>query len=128
MERSCDRRYLNAMNKKILRDIILVVSLVLIAVIVPLVVNSAKTDGQVVEVRVNGELFGTYSLKTEQTVDIGGLCQLEISGGEAKIVSAVCRKHLCIAHAPISHGGETTVCLPSGVSVRVLGDEYDFVS
>ena len=116
------------MNKKILRDIILIASLILIAVVVPLVVNSAKTDGQVVEVRVNGELFGTYSLKTEQIVDINGLCQLEISGGEARIVSAICRKHICLAHAPISHGGETIVCLPSGVSVRVLGDEYDFVS
>ena len=119
---------MNAVNKKILRDIILIASLILIAVVVPLIVNSQRTDGNAVEVRVNGSVYGVYSLKNDVTVDVDGKCQLQIEGGAAKIISSTCPKHVCIGHLPIKYGGETIVCLPNGVSVRVLGDEYDFVS
>ena len=119
---------MNAVNKKILRDIILIASLILIAVVVPLIVNSQKTDGGAVEVRVNGSVYGVYSLKDDIVVDIDGKCKLQIEGGAARIAESTCRKHICVAHSPIKYGGETIVCLPNGVSVRVLGDEYDFVS
>lgn len=116
------------MNKKTVRDIILAVSLIVIALVFIMIRGAFRTDGGMVEVKYNGETFGVYSLSEDREIDIDGKCTLSISNGCAKMIYADCRAHICTAHAPIKYGGEVIVCLPNRVSVRVLGGEYDFVS
>lgn len=115
------------MNKKILRDLLLAGGIVAAALLILLFSRFFRAEGAMVEVRVNGTLYGTYSLARETTVDIDGKCTLMIADGAASITDADCKNRICVAHAPIRRAGEMIVCLPNGVTVRVLGDEFDFV-
>ncbi len=116
------------MNKKTVRDLILAASLIAIALVFIVIRNASRTDGGMVEVKYNGESFGVYSLSEDREIDIDGKCTLSVSDGCAKMTYADCSAHICTAHAPIRYGGEAIVCLPNRVSVRVIGDEFDFVS
>ena len=91
-----------------------------------------QEKGAMVEVTVDGELYGTYSLKEEQKVPItsktsrGGketVNDLVIADGKADMVQADCPDKLCVRQAAISHVGETIVCLPNRVVVTIIGEE-----
>ena len=120
--------------------------------------------GVVVEVTVDGEVFGTYPLDEEQEIwidsqarepgkssaasqegkssadgqegksslggqepgkssaDGGAGNRLLISNQTANMVWADCPDQICVHQAPISHVGETIICLPNRVVVTIVGD------
>jgi len=61
---------------------------------------------------------GTDELRIE-IPGIRGVCILVIKDGKADMISAECPDHICVHHAPISHKGETIVCLPNRVVVEI---------
>lgn len=114
-------------DKRSLRDLGLIAALLAVALVIFLAA-SARGSGTAVEVRLNGELYATLPLSSDEVLDIDGLCVLEISDGEASISSAVCKNQICRKHRPISRAGEVIVCLPNGVTVKIIGDGgVDFV-
>ncbi|MCD7763903.1 MAG: NusG domain II-containing protein [Lachnospiraceae bacterium] len=82
-----------------------------------------QTDGALVMVQVDGEIYGTYSLDTDQTVYINDTNVLIISGGKAYMSEADCPEGLCILQGSISAGGTMIVCLPNRVVVQVVDDD-----
>lgn len=115
-------------NKKFTRDLALIAALFSVALIIFAVGQAFKTDGDAVEVRVNGEVYATLSLSDDTELDIAGKCLLRIENGEAWVASATCRNHICVKHRPIKGAGEVIVCLPNGVTVKVIGEGgADFV-
>lgn len=81
--------------------------------------------GAVVEVTVDGELYGSYALDKNQTVDIivGEIKTntLVIRDGMADMTEASCPDKLCVHQRAISRTGETIVCLPNRVVAEVKG-------
>ena len=110
------------MNKTVIRDIILVCAVVIIALILLVVFNINKTDGAVFEITVNGESYGKYSLFTDRTINVGGICEVCVSDGEVYMKSSTCKGGDCVHSKPISKSGQTIICLPNGVVIRVLGE------
>ncbi|MGF7001674.1 hypothetical protein M2149_000044 [Lachnospiraceae bacterium PFB1-21] len=112
------KRYLNRY------DVILILVIVLVAGgIFAGTVFAAKAGGQV-RIQVEGKETGTYSLKTDQEVQIlGGENTLRIKDGQAKMITATCPDHLCVNHKPISKNGESIICLPHKVVVTVESDQ-----
>lgn len=76
-----------------------------------------------VTISVDGDVFGTYSLEEDQTVEIGGTNRLVIEDGTARMEWADCPDQICVNHRPVSRNGESIICLPNEVVVSVKGGE-----
>lgn len=113
-------------SKHLTGDLLLIFTILLAALLIFTCTHIFRGDGTSVEVKINGELYAELPLNRDDILDIDGLCTLKIENGEASITEAVCRNQLCVRHAPVSRAGESIVCLPSGITVRVTGSGADF--
>ena len=115
-----------AVKSTLKNDILLIVALLLVVALVATCLLLTQKKGDVVEVRVDGVLYGTYSLHTDTTVEIvtekGSNC-LVIRDGKAFVESADCPDGICAAHRPIDGTRESIVCLPHGVVISIVRTE-----
>ena len=112
---------------KPLADCVLIAALVALALIAYLILNAGKSEGKTVIIRENGEVFGEYPISDDMEIEVDGLLTVVIEGGGVYVKNVVCPDKLCERRGRISRGGEAIVCLPSGVSVEISGEDYDFV-
>ena len=75
-----------------------------------------------IQITVNGELYGTYSLGKDQIISIGDTNVCEIKNGEVKMTEANCPDHLCIKQPAVGSAGGFIVCLPNKVVIQGEGD------
>ena len=92
-----------------------------------------RQDGGTVIVEQNGRETGRYALGEDRTVRIegeGGYNLLVIEGGEVYLSEADCPTQLCVKMGRIRYGGESLVCLPHRLAVRIAGgaDRLDAVT
>ena len=118
------------MKNKYLNDIVLI--LVLLAVSLAFwfatVTGGNGKTGEKVRITVGNETIGEYSLGTDASVDVRGMLTVVIENGQVFVTGETCRNHICAKHRPISKAGQTIVCLPNGVIVRITGNgELDAV-
>jgi len=118
--------------KKYIRkaDIILCIVLVIVGLAASMIIAMSKSGGDTVIVERDGELYGKYSLFEDRTVDIAGKNVLVIKDGTAIMESASCHNQVCVHHAAVSQAGESIVCLPNKVIVKIEGKDggYDAIS
>ena len=108
-------------NKRLLCDLLLILAIAALAGAIFLLTRLSSGDGEAVEIRIGGELFKVLPLDTDSSTDVGGLCTVVIENGAARVSESTCSNLLCVNHRPISRSGESIVCLPNGVTVRVSG-------
>lgn len=145
--------------KKYIRkaDIILFILLVVCGLAASAVLamshSEAGRSARVV-IESNGSEFAEYSLYNDVTVtvpapkqismdapDIGGKKGgadrydyyniVEIKSGKVSVTEASCKNQVCVKHGSISRTGETIVCLPNRLVVRIEDPEgggYDTVT
>ena len=114
--------------KKYRIDIIVVASLLILSLAVLLIVNLTKEDGAYVEVTVDGNPAGKYSLAIDGTYSLnGGTNTLVVQNGTAYMSYSNCPDHICENTGKIQHVGETIICLPNRITVTVVGDTDDAV-
>lgn len=108
--------------KKLRWDLALAGGVLLVAAVLYLLFRPG-TQGAWAVVTVNGEELGRYALNEDRVLTIGEDAYniLEISGGTAAVVEANCGDHTCVRTGAISREGETIVCLPHGLIIRVEG-------
>ncbi len=86
---------------------------------------SKGDSGEYVTVTVDKNLYGTYPLNQEQTIEIrsedGGINILQIAGRKADMIEADCPDKTCVRQKAISHNQETIVCLPHRIVVTIEG-------
>jgi hypothetical protein len=110
-------------NKKMLADIILVASLLVVSLSVFLVFSLTREEGSRVVVSVNGDDVSEYSLARDGEYTLtGGTNTIVIENGKVYMKDANCPDGLCIHQGKKSMNGERIVCLPNRVEVRVEGD------
>jgi hypothetical protein len=113
-------------GRRIRNDVIFITALLLAVCLLGACYLLLRREGDVVEVTVDGEIFGVYSLGEDRRVEIVvGDCRnvLIIQNGEAYVTDASCPDGICEAHRPISKSGESIVCLPNRVVVTVQKTE-----
>ena len=112
-------------GRKFKNDVIFISCLLILTVIVGLFVYLSGESGDAVSVYIDGDLYGSYPLSVNTSVDIvtgedgQGLNVLVIEDGRARVEYASCPDGICAAHKPISREGESIVCLPNRVVVSV---------
>ncbi|MDR1042340.1 MAG: NusG domain II-containing protein [Clostridiales Family XIII bacterium] len=113
----------NNTNRK--HDIALFVVLIVAGVILFAVIDFMKAEGASVDVHVDGKVVASYPLSTDREVELGynGHNSLVIKEGQAKVTGADCPDKLCVKQKAISREGETIVCLPHRLVVKISGGE-----
>ena len=97
------------------RDYILIGCILLVAAVCAGFFLLTGKEAQEAVVTVDGEVYGTYSLAKDQTI--------EIQNGQAKMEWADCPDQLCVHQKAISRTGESIICLPNQVVVSVQGSK-----
>ena len=83
-----------------------------------------RKDGGAVIVEQDGRETARYALEENRTVRIegqGGYNLLVIENGEAWLGEADCPNRLCVQTGRIRYGGQSIVCLPHRLAVRITG-------
>ena len=110
-------------HKKIRNDIILAAALLFLAAAAMLFWHFGKADGDFAVVLIDGAEIARYSLDTDMSVEIttdgGGTNTLVIRSGEAFVEAANCPDLVCVGHRAISRVGETVVCLPHKLVIKI---------
>ena len=121
-------------------DIILFIVLVIIGLAASAALTlshgEAGSNAKVV-IESGGDLYARYPLNEDRTVVVPAPKQNEnvvvISGGKVSVTEATCKNQVCVKHGPISRSGESIVCLPNRLVVRIEngseeGGGYDSVT
>lgn len=112
-------------KRSVKNDVILIVSILIIAIIGIIYLNFFRSAGSTVTVSVDGNIYGVYSLSQNITEDIysgdGNVNhnRLVIEDGKAYMEKATCPDGICVAHKSIFRNGESIVCLPNRVVITV---------
>lgn len=103
-------------------DLLLIAGLLLAAAVLWLLARPGEAGSWVV-VTVDGAETARYPLGEDRTVTIGGedFNVLRIAHGEAAVTESNCPDHTCAGMGPVSRTGETIVCLPHRLVIRVEG-------
>lgn len=99
-------------------DILLLLGLLAVGSILGMCLLLTGRSGGTVQVRVAGEIKGTYRLNEEQIVQIegiGGTNLLVVVDGCASVTEADCPDALCVNMGQIRRTGQSIVCLPHQV-------------
>ena len=108
------------------RDILLAGGIVLVALVMLLAMHvTGETKGDQVQITVNGEIYGTYPLEKEQTIEVteGEFHNvIRIEDGQAYMEEADCPDGYCKRQGTISRVNETIVCLPHKLVAEVESD------
>ena len=121
-------------------DIILFIVLVVIGLAASAALTlshgEAGSNAKVI-IESGGDLYASYPLNEDRTVVVPAPKQNEnvvvISGGKVSVTEASCKNQVCVKHGPISRSGESIVCLPNRLVVRIEngseeGGGYDSVT
>ena len=115
-------------NKKLRNDLILILSLLLLAGVLYLALNLGRREGGVAVVRVDGVEVERHSLAVNGTFPLnGGSNVLVIEDGKAWISEADCPDRICVRQGKIHYTGQVITCLPNRLTVTVEGGESDGV-
>ena len=109
-------------------DVFIIGFVIVISVSVFLLYASAD-KGESVEITVDGELHSMYPLYENKVIDViteNGNIKVCIKENEVYILDADCNDKICIKDRPVSRKGQTIVCLPLKVIVKIGGNEYEY--
>ncbi len=105
-------------------DLILAAAIIAAAAVILAIQFFRQDNGeQHVVVTVDGDVFGTYDLAENQTIEIGKTNRLVIENGNARMEWADCPDQICVNHKAVDKNGESIICLPNKVVVSVEGSK-----
>ena len=91
----------------------------------------------VLKIRISGELYGTYDLNKNQSIQIQnqyGSNTLSIQSGTVSMTESDCRNQICVQTVPIEAPGQMIVCLPHELIAEItassdsVAPSYDAIS
>ena len=139
MQKDSGKSDANMFWRRYKKDIILAAA-VMAAAVVLLLVSQARggkngeESGGVLEITVDGEVYGVYPLNQEQEINVissYGKNTVLIEQNTAHVAEADCPDRICEGMQKISREGEVICCLPHRLFLTVRGGEnagYDAVA
>ena len=123
-------------------DIILFIGLVIIGLASSAALTLSHSDagaGAKVIIESGGDIYATYPLYEDREIAVpapngSGENVVVIKDGMVSVTEASCRNQVCVKHRAISRSGESIVCLPNRLNVRIRsgsgeeGGGYDSVT
>lgn len=121
MERSPILRFRRA-------DLLVIAAVVLLAgVSLAAFLRNAAVEPKTVEVWQNGELVRTVPAMSQVTFDVSGTYTntVSVDYGTVTVIHSDCPSLDCVHTGTISYTGQTIVCLPNAVEIRLTGGEAE---
>ena len=100
-------------------DVVLIV-LLLALIALSLYFALSPTTGEKVEIYVNGDLYDALPLSKDAKVMLEHITVI-VEDGSVHVEDADCRDKICEKRGSISKSGQTIVCLPNRVVIKVSG-------
>ena len=109
---------------KLRADVIVIVSLLLLALVLYLALNLGRREGGTAVVRVNGVETERHSLLQNGSFPLnGGTNILVIEDGYAWMSEANCPDLICVRQGKIHYTGQVITCRPNRLTVTIEGGE-----
>jgi len=111
-------------NRRRRNDLVLLTGCLLAALVLGGLWLLLRQGGRFVVVEQSGRETARYALSEDRTVRIegeGGYNLLVIENGEAWLCEADCPNLLCVKTGRIRYAGQSIVCLPHKLAVRIAG-------
>lgn len=120
--------FLKKTNIQVNKKELLIIFFLLIIALIGFIFFRINGQGAVVEITIAQKLYGTYDLNIDQEVLISDnegnvLLDCVIKDGTIKVFSANCPDKICIDEGSIKLAGQTIVCLPNMVVIKIIGDD-----
>jgi len=108
-------------------DVVLIaILLVLVAFCVYFAI--APKQGESAEIYIDGKLFRSVPLSKNAVIELDHL-KVIVSRGKVHVEHADCPDKLCEKRGSISRSGESIVCLPNRIVIKITGkDEVEAIS
>lgn len=109
-------------------DVFLVGAMLLIGLFIIAFLFLNRQSGNMIQIRVAGQVTAEYSLNQEGEYEIEGIAGtnlLVIRDGKAWMEYGDCPDQLCVHMGPISQNGQSIVCLPNQVVVTVTDESQN---
>lgn len=119
------------MRKTIKKSDFIIIGIILIAAVIFYFINQFyySKEGESVLVLVDNEEVGRYSLEEDLNLVIHSgekeTNTLIIQDQKAKIAEATCPDKLCVNNHAVSKSGESIICLPNKVIIKVISNDKD---
>jgi hypothetical protein len=82
-------------------------------------------DTAAADVRVDGQVYGSYPLNADAEIDVDGKLTVVIVNGAAYVSDASCPDRICEASGAIRRVHEMIICAPYGITVRIADEASD---
>lgn len=103
-----------------IRDLAIILSILIISVIF-LAINF-KDDGTYAEISYDGKVVKTVSLSEDTEFSVNDI-EFSVKENSVCVVSSPCPDKICVKTGAIKRSGETIICLPEKISVRVISED-----
>ncbi len=114
-------------NGKALRDLLLGIALLALAGLLFLLLRPGGRGGQA-EVLCRGETVCVLDLAEDAEREVLPGFTVTVENRTVRVSVSDCAGQDCVRHRPISRKGESIVCLPREIVIRITGEpETDFV-
>ncbi len=113
------------MKKRTKNDLLLIAGVLLVALLLALGYGLTRQQGGYAAVLQNGTEVARYSLDRDRRVPLGDTNVLVIREGAALMESATCPDQICVRHQPVSKVGQTIVCLPHKIVIKIVAPAKD---
>ena len=111
-------------------DKILIAGLVFVTLLSFPAIRHFHHEGKRVLIELDGETVWNFPLEEDRLIPIDGklgTTWVKVAEGGVRIVDSPCPYKLCVKSGSIRRSGETLVCLPNRVVVRINGDGEEAV-
>ncbi len=103
-------------------DLLLIIGICLAAVLLLFFYwfSDTRASRPMLEILVQNERFGVYSLQEDQVIEINDTNRCEISNGTVTMIWADCPDELCMHQTAIDANGGYIICLPNQVVLHII--------
>lgn len=82
--------------------------------------------GDTAHVYLDGKLLYKIDLSSDINCDIplsSGTAKVKVSGGKLYMTDSPCPRKICVNSSPIYKKGDSIVCVPNRIAIRIIGDD-----
>ena len=113
---------------KISKREIIIISIILIISLLGYVFVNTREQGSIAIIEVSQKLYGSYDLSIDQNIAVNDseglvLIKCEIKDKKIYVVSSTCPDKICINQGTIGSSGQTIVCLPNKIVIKVINSD-----
>lgn len=110
------------MKKLYLNDLILNILIILLCILVPICLSVFSKDGEkAVLVSYDGNAERVINLSEDFTYQTHGV-EVTVENGKAFVSNTNCPDRLCMKMREAENVGDSIICVPNKVSVRIVGN------